>query len=119
MGDDTRITIIVPEETKSEWKTYIDENPDADNMSHLLRMSVENYISDSDDDDGIQNEQLDNIEDAVERLQTDVAQTQDTLQVIKSQQFTENELYDISLRATEEIIASDVPSLEEIREISL
>lgn len=114
MGDDTRITIIVPEETKSEWKDYIDANPDADNMSHLLRMSVEHYISDSDDASEIQSEQLDNIEDAVERLQTDIAQTQDTLQVIKSQQFTEQELYDVSLRATEEIIASDVPSLDEI-----
>jgi hypothetical protein len=119
MGEDARITIIVDEETKSDWKTYIDENPDADNMSHLLRMSVNNYISDSDDESGIQSEQLDNMEEAVERLQTDIAQTQDTLQVIKSQQFTEEELYDISLRATEEIVHSDVPTVEEIRDLTL
>lgn len=99
MGEE-RITILVDSDQRDRWETFIDQNPDANNMSHLLRLAVEDYISDSDDGE-LESEQLDNVEQQTERLQTELAQIQDTLQVIKANQFTEDELEYIVERAAE------------------
>jgi len=96
MGDsmgDERITIIVEDEQRDRWEQYIDEQSDANNMSHLLRMAVEDYISDEEDNGELESEQIDNVEEDVERLRTEVKQVQDTLQVIKGNQMNEDDLY--------------------------
>ena len=100
MGDE-RITVIVDSDTRSEWEEYIDNNPDADNMSHLLRMAVNDYITADEDDAELESKQINNVEEQVETLNKELGQIQDTLQVIKANQFSEEELELLVERGTE------------------
>jgi hypothetical protein len=45
MPNRTQINFVVSSEQKSRWEEYVEENPNADNLSHLIRMSVESEIN--------------------------------------------------------------------------
>jgi hypothetical protein len=103
MGDE-RITVIVDTDTRARWEEYIDNNPDADNMSHLLRMSVENYITEDEANEALESEQIDNVEERVETLNKELGQIQDTLQVIKAGQIDEDDMYYLVERAVDGVV---------------
>lgn len=41
MGKSVTKTVKVPESMAEEWERYVEENPEADSISHLIRQSVE------------------------------------------------------------------------------
>jgi hypothetical protein len=45
MGSKTTKTVKVDRSTAEEWASYVDENAHVDTISHLIRLSVNNYIS--------------------------------------------------------------------------
>ena len=103
MGDE-RITVIVDADTRTRWEEYINDKPDADNMSHLLRMAVNEYITEDESDADIKSEQIDNVEERVETLNKELGQIQDTLQVIKATQIPEDDMSILVERAVDAIV---------------
>lgn len=45
MGEKTVKTVKVPESQAEEWDEYVDENPEVDSVSHLIRLSVQKEMS--------------------------------------------------------------------------
>lgn len=45
MGKKTTKTVKVPESMAEEWDTYVEENPEVDSVSHLIRLSVQYKIT--------------------------------------------------------------------------
>lgn len=44
MGKKTTKTVKVPESKAEKWDTYVEENPEVDSVSHLIRLSVQKEI---------------------------------------------------------------------------
>jgi hypothetical protein len=44
MGNSVTKTVKVPESMAEEWEKYVEENPEADTISHLIRQSVELHL---------------------------------------------------------------------------
>ena len=45
MGDKTVKTVKVSEDAASDWEDYVEENPEVDSVSHLIRLAVQKEIS--------------------------------------------------------------------------
>jgi len=45
IGDKTVKTVKVSEDAASDWEDYVDENPEVDSVSHLIRLAVQKEIS--------------------------------------------------------------------------
>lgn len=45
-------TVKVPESQAEGWDKYLEENPEVDSLSHLIRLSVDRELNDSYDDRG-------------------------------------------------------------------
>jgi len=49
MVDKTTKTVKVPDDTAEEWDEYVDETPEVDSVSHLIRLSVLKEMNDESD----------------------------------------------------------------------
>lgn len=48
MGERTQINFVVDEKQKARWETAVNEHPEAENLSHLIRISVSREIAGGD-----------------------------------------------------------------------
>lgn len=44
---DTTVAVKISEDQKAKWESYIEENPEVESMSHLLRLAVNKELADS------------------------------------------------------------------------
>lgn len=88
MGKSVTKTVKVPESMAEEWEQYVEENPEADSISHLIRLSVNKEINDGHDrnlapsgDTETRNEG--EILTALRQIQTDVGDVENRLSALE------------------------------------
>lgn len=78
MGERKQINLLVDESQKDRWDAYVENTAEVSSLSHLIRLSVERQLSDSDDDSRTMgettavSERIDSLEATIEDLAGDV-----------------------------------------------
>jgi hypothetical protein len=89
MADLTTKTVKVPSSKAEEWNTYVEENPEVDSISHLIRLSVEREMQGrydqpqtvpDDTDDAVSGEVLTTLR----QIQTGLSDLEDRMSAIES-----------------------------------
>lgn len=99
MPDSVTKTVKVPALKAEEWDKYLEDNPEVDSISHLIRLSVEKEISGSHDDTKIPSGDSETRNDgeiltALRQLQTTVDDVEGRLSALEGIKTTEAD-YDL------------------------
>ena len=91
-----RINLVVSDSQKNRWEKYSENQSEVDNISDLIRTSVENYISD-DGDDVWTEEEIDIIIEYLDSIESNTTTLQSTLESVRDSQATIDEVKDMGL----------------------
>ncbi|WP_152420585.1 hypothetical protein [Halorubrum tebenquichense] len=80
-----RVPVVVPPEQKERWSDYAEGHSEVDNVSDLVRTSVELYIAQEGDEDGWSEEELDTIIEYLDSIESRTNTTQAILEDFRAE----------------------------------
>ena len=103
-----RVALVVSDEQKQRWNEFADSQPDYDNLSELVRRSVESQIaSETSDSHGQQNEdRMDDILDALDNIETGVERNNTEMKALRQENLERDEMESVIEIMMEEIFAN-------------
>jgi len=119
-----RLNVSLGEEQKQRWKESVDELPEVNNTSDLVRTAVELYMADeldrgTESEGANLNDAVTDLDNSLDRIEGQISDVKAHAQAAHVEQISDEELeaivYEQSLRAVEEIVAADLlPVLQQM-----
>lgn len=109
----TQINLKIEEEKKGEWEEFVENRPDMDSLTALIRRSVSEFIyrQEEDDESGVSEDLLiDNFESIQSRLDN----IENATKAIQMDQLTEDDVQLASLKGFEEFLEAEGVDLSKL-----
>jgi Arc/MetJ-type ribon-helix-helix transcriptional regulator len=105
-----RIQTVVSDEQKERWSEYVENNPEYDSVSDLIRSSVEHEISTEGNGTGGNPEEINDILQGIDSLEAQLAQTEDQIKALRTENMEKDDFADFIYSDFEPLISRSVES---------